>query len=99
MLPSHRGQKRVHTSFHPWGLRSSIGSFCLGWGRNSSKTSIRGNANPLPFRQTSRLLRSCVALFYCRPVDDIPESGHVIRTAILVLQVVGVLPDIEPHHN
>ena len=30
-----------------------------------------------------------------RPVDDLPEGGEVVGTAVLVVQIVGVLPDIE----
>lgn len=29
------------------------------------------------------------------PVDDIPESGNVLRATVLVLEVVGMLPYIE----
>src|SRR5687768_8464337 len=29
------------------------------------------------------------------PVDGIPPRGDVVRTTVLVLQVVGVLPDVE----
>src|SRR5579871_3854189 len=33
------------------------------------------------------------------PVHYIPPGRHVIRPAILVLQVVCVLPDIQAHHR
>ena len=29
------------------------------------------------------------------PIDDIPECGYVVRSAILIIQVVGVFPNIE----
>src|SRR5688572_11131791 len=29
------------------------------------------------------------------PVHDVPPSRHVIRTPILILEVVGVLPDVD----
>ena len=39
------------------------------------------------------------ALFDFLPVHHVPPGGHVFRPAILILQVVGVLPDIEAHHG
>ena len=30
-----------------------------------------------------------------RPVDNLPEGGEVVGTTVLVVQVVGVLPDVE----
>lgn len=30
-----------------------------------------------------------------RPVDDVPEGRNVVGTAILVVQIVGMLPDIK----
>ena len=36
-----------------------------------------------------------VALGYGVPIDDVPEGADVIRTAVLVLQVVGMLPNVE----
>ena len=29
------------------------------------------------------------------PVDDLPQFGEVVRAAVLVVKVVGVLPDVE----
>src|SRR5689334_14688322 len=29
------------------------------------------------------------------PIDHVPPRGHVVRTLVLVLQVVRVLPDVE----
>src|SRR4026208_2305792 len=34
-----------------------------------------------------------------RPVDDVPPCRDVVGTAVLVLQVVGVLPDVEPENR
>lgn len=36
-----------------------------------------------------------VSQFYLFPIDDAPESGEVVRTAILVVQIVGVFPYVE----
>lgn len=33
--------------------------------------------------------------FYQLPVDDGPKSGEIIRTAVLVVKVVGMLPHVE----
>lgn len=33
------------------------------------------------------------------PVDDVPESGDVIWALVLVLEVVRMLPNIEPEHR
>src|SRR5262245_42461344 len=30
-----------------------------------------------------------------RPVDDVPPGTDVVRPAVLIFQVVGVLPDVE----
>src|SRR6266478_5492789 len=32
---------------------------------------------------------------YLVPVDDVPPGGEVVGTAVLVLEVVGVLPDVD----
>src|ERR1035437_8596376 len=32
------------------------------------------------------------------PVDYVPPGGNVIRAAVLILQVVGVLPHVQAHH-
>src|SRR4028118_24846 len=33
------------------------------------------------------------------PVDDVPEGVYVLRAAVLVLEVVGVLPHVQAHHR
>lgn len=38
---------------------------------------------------------SLVVLVGFVPIDDLPEGADVVRTAILVVKVVGVLPDVE----
>src|ERR1039457_1615428 len=45
---------------------------------------------------TSRLLAFCdaEALVYLSPVDYVPPRGEVIGAAVLVLEVVGVLPNV-----
>src|SRR5258708_2316406 len=39
------------------------------------------------------------AFFYFGPVDYVPPSADVIGAAVLVLQVVGVLPHVQAHHR
>jgi len=41
------------------------------------------------------LLGGLVELGDLRPVDDVPEVLHVLGAPVLVLEVVGVLPDVE----
>ena len=36
-----------------------------------------------------------VSIGNCVPVDNVPESADIVRASILVVQVVGVFPDIE----
>src|SRR5207245_7636537 len=47
----------------------------------------------------SLLPRCLVPLSHLRPVDHVPPRRHVIRPAVLVLEVVGVLPHIEAEHR
>jgi hypothetical protein len=28
-------------------------------------------------------------------IDDIVESGHILRPAILILEIIGVLPNVD----
>src|SRR5207253_10159497 len=39
------------------------------------------------------------ALVDAVPVDGVPPGGHVVGTPVLVLQVVGVLPDVDPENG
>ena len=41
------------------------------------------------------LLPSFIKLFHLAPVDHVEERGDVVRAAVLVVQVVGMLPDVE----
>jgi hypothetical protein len=38
-------------------------------------------------------------LAYCIPVYDIPNCFQIIRPAILVLEVVGVFPNVDTKHR
>src|SRR5690606_34599717 len=40
-----------------------------------------------------------VASRHFRPVDDVIEGGNVIGTPILILEVIGMLPDVEPQYG
>src|SRR4051794_24618397 len=39
------------------------------------------------------------ALAHCIPVDGIPPGGDVIRSPVLILQIVGMLPHVEPQER
>src|SRR5947208_13787762 len=34
-----------------------------------------------------------------RPIHDVPPGAEVIGPAVLVLQIIGVLPDVDAHHR
>ena len=34
-----------------------------------------------------------------RPIDDVPECLHVVGAHVRVVEVVGVLPDVEQQHG
>src|SRR5438045_4651249 len=38
-------------------------------------------------------------LFNRRPVHHVPPGSQVVGTAVLIFQIVGVLPHIDPHHR
>ena len=48
-----------------------------------------------------KYLSWCIPLFRCSktfcyfiPVNHVPEGGNVIRSSVLIMQVIGMLPDI-----
>lgn len=45
--------------------------------------------------QLHALSASFVATPYDLPVDDLPDGTQVVGTAILIVEIVGVLPDID----
>src|SRR6058998_1375900 len=74
----------------------------------SRETSISVNAMPMPRcarnsdRTTDRdlsVLPGLQTLVHFRPVDDVPPRVDVVRPAILILQVVRVLPDVDAHDD
>src|ERR1035441_285293 len=48
---------------------------------------------------TRRLLTRVEAVFDGFPVHYVPPRGNVVRAAVLILQVVGVLPHVQAHHG
>src|SRR5881409_3501698 len=44
-------------------------------------------------------LPGCESLVDLRPVDDVPPRVDVVWTAVLVLQIVRVLPDVDAEHD
>src|SRR6516164_3703716 len=54
-----------------------------------------GAASVPPLRSLARV----EAALDLRPVHDIPPGVDVVRPAVLILQVVRVLPDIQTHHR
>src|SRR5712692_3338916 len=55
----------------------------------------RGWRGFLPFLPA----RSAKALVDLRPVDDVPPGVDVVGTAVLILQIVGVLPHVDAEHD
>ena len=50
------------------------------------------------------LFRSSLAIFgkttlHFRPVHHIPPVRHILRAAVLILQVIGMFPDVNPHQR
>src|SRR5579883_115244 len=68
------------------------------WERRSGPRSRMWHGSSLRLRQ--RLAHLCLlpglfeAFVDFVPVDDVPPCGEIFRTAVLVFQVIGVLPDI-----
>src|SRR5580698_7071613 len=61
---------------------------------------IRGTgAGKEPAPSLLSLLHGVEARFYFRPVYDVPPGRHVVRTAILVFEVIGVFPHVQAHHR
>jgi hypothetical protein len=56
-------------------------------------------ASPTVTRPRVLLLRGGVVVGGLRPVDDAPPCFDVVGAAILILQIVGVLPHIEAEHG
>ena len=46
-------------------------------------------------RQSQLLFRFGKPTRHFRPVDHVPERGDVVRATILIVQVIGVFPDVE----
>src|SRR5690348_873692 len=45
------------------------------------------------------LLRAVEPVLDFLPVDGVPPRGQIIGPAVLILQVVGVLPYVDPQHR
>src|SRR5690349_16548649 len=45
------------------------------------------------------LLRSGKVRSNLLPVDDLPECSDVFGTAVLILEIVGMLPDVQPEQR
>ena len=53
------------------------------------------------------MLKRCTPYLFCceeefagaLPVDDFPDGGEVIGAAVLVLEVVGMFPDIDAENG
>src|SRR4051794_34284145 len=71
---------------------SGIGSVRQTEGRPGHRPSVTTRRYDLSSGEA--LLRRRVALGDLVPVDDVPPRLEVIRALVLVLEVVGVLPDV-----
>src|SRR5690242_534978 len=61
---------------------------CMPWGR------------PLrPARSPCVLLAGVEAVFHFFPVHYIPPRRQVVRAAVLIFQIVGVLPNVAAHYR
>jgi hypothetical protein len=49
-----------------------------------------------PSRLYSSSTHGCVTARNFRPVDHVAERGDVLRPSVLILQIVRMLPDIQP---
>src|SRR5258708_37547720 len=45
------------------------------------------------------LFRGCKEIAGCVPVDHVPPSLDVVGTEILILQIVGMFPDVQSEHG
>src|SRR5437763_3446381 len=54
---------------------------------------------PKPESRIPRLLPCGKPLLHFVPIDHVPPRADVVGAAVLVLQVVGVLPDVEAKHR
>src|SRR5262245_38331113 len=68
-----------------------------GWtGRTGRMSSFRP---ALPAPPAFPALRSAQTFVDFRPVDDVPPRVDVVRPPVLILQIVGVLPDVDAEHD
>ena len=58
----------------------------------------KGRLDACP-QSSEELLTGSEALSGFLPVHNIPPCADVVRAAILILQIIGVLPDIQPDHR
>src|SRR5262245_46730037 len=76
----------------------------IGWGWVGSRDARRGAGAPRPaarrgYPTFSLLPGLAESLGHVVPVDHVPPGIHVIGPLVLVLQVVGVLPDVDAEHR
>src|SRR5471032_2094107 len=72
-----------------WGRWDGLGRW-VGWVSPTSPTCLTCPTRPK---------RSAEPLIDLGPVDDVPPGIEVVGTAVLLLQVVGVFPDVDAEHD
>src|SRR5258707_9349670 len=73
-------------------------------GCGSENTAARQDIGAATCRSTVRerwlaLLPAIEALFDFLPIHYIPPRGHIVRAAVLILQVICVFPYVQSHHR
>ena len=51
---------------------------------------------PGPLEAGCSYIGSVVPLGYLVPVDNVEEGRYIVGSSVLIVQVIGMLPDIEP---
>jgi hypothetical protein len=68
---------------------------------NASINQMNGQDSPMEIYKIIKLTEHCFVKTIRNgfPIDDIMKSGYVIRSFILILQIIGMFPNIEPKYG
>ena len=66
---------------------------------HSGARAAMDDSSHVPKVRSLRLLRRGMPLGDRIPVDHVEECGNVVRSAILIVEVVGVFPDVESENR
>src|ERR1019366_112035 len=87
------GGMHINPLFHPGPMRSS--RLHLSAGPLASILFAAGDSEVIP----ESLLRGVEALLDFSPIHDIPPRAHVLDPAILVFEVIGMLPNVKAQNR